>query len=162
MDPENWYLTELKDVSIRKAQIALLMKVDAIEFDYSIVQMDQRYAETLEALRTQSPAEASDNRASGSTLEHYFNRINEAITDHQEDTQAAIEISDSPLRNPKEIHIRSWLPHLRVTRRPHQHSCLNMKSGFFKQSKSPWTFPQTFFSIGFGFSQLTSQWWHQQ
>ena len=55
-------------------QIALLMRVDDIDFNYSIVQMDQRYAETMEALRNQPPA-PMDSRPSGQTLERYFNRI---------------------------------------------------------------------------------------
>lgn len=58
-----------KHQCVVSTQIAALMEVDNIQFNYSIVQMDQRYAETLEVLRNTSPS-SSQERAPCGNLDH--------------------------------------------------------------------------------------------
>ena len=78
------------------SQIALMMEVDGIEFNYSIVQMDQRYADTLEALRNQPP-DQTDSRISGPTLERYFNRVEASnILNPTRDEQDQLPDTDVP------------------------------------------------------------------
>ena len=59
-------------------QIALLMKHEQIEYSHQLVQMDHRYAETLEAARNQRTRPPSaprpDEMPTGRTLDNYFNR----------------------------------------------------------------------------------------
>ena len=59
-------------------QVALLMKHEQIEYCQQLVQMDHRYAETLEAARNQSTrpngAARTDGTSTGRTLENYFTR----------------------------------------------------------------------------------------
>ena len=61
-------------------QVALLMKHEQIEYSQQLVQMDHRYAETLEAAKTQNPLPGHDARSqssSGRTLRSYFTSMAE-------------------------------------------------------------------------------------
>ena len=80
-------------------QIAALMEVDQVQFNYSIIQMDQRYSATLGALRNNPPG-ATAAQAPGNTLDQYFNRTTAMTAGATLENQDIQDIFDSPLRAP--------------------------------------------------------------
>ena len=78
-------------------QVALLMKHEQIEYSQQLVQMDQRYAATLEAARQQSerPNRASgpEDSLTGRTLDNYFARSSTATSMDQASTDQALQIT---------------------------------------------------------------------
>ena len=78
-------------------QVALLMKHEQIEYSQPLVQMDHRYAATIEAARHQSTRTRNVDRSNvpitGQTLENYFNRAEEAS--HNAQVRGPQDISDS-------------------------------------------------------------------
>ena len=78
-------------------QVALLMKHEQIEYSQQLVQMDQRYAATLEAARHQSTRPSSASRTgatdAGRTLETYFTRAND--TSHMEPSTMVQDLPSS-------------------------------------------------------------------
>eukprot|EP00434_Breviolum_minutum_P037612 symbB.v1.2.033357.t1/scaffold4121.1/size44329/8 len=75
------------------------MEVDQVQFNYSIIQMDQRYSATLGALRNNPPG-ATAAQAPGNTLDQYFNRTTAMTAGATLENQDIQDIFDSPLRAP--------------------------------------------------------------
>ena len=80
-------------------QVALLMKHEQIEYSQQLVQMDHRYAETLEAARHQSTrpnrVARTENTPAGRTLETYFTRAGSDAsaghTNREQDPSATLD-----------------------------------------------------------------------
>ena len=75
------------------------MELDKVPFNYSIIQMDQRYSATIETLRS-NPPRASAAQAPGNTLDQYFNRTTAMTAGATLENQDIRDIFDSPLRAP--------------------------------------------------------------
>ena len=103
-------------------QIALLMKHEQIEYSQQLVQMDHRYAETLEAARHQNTRPNRVSRMSdtstGRTLETYFTRVaHDSHPDHTNTEQdLPATVADCPIVSVQINHTHDHQdPHLEAT-----------------------------------------------